>query len=95
MQSRITDPCGPAFEAAPTALKSGFRRDPVPIGAGGSIGFVGPLSDLFGGAPALLFGIGDPKSNPHAPDESLNETDWRRLIVSLVLLFQNLGNLPK
>jgi hypothetical protein len=38
-------------------------RDAVGIGCGGSIGFVGPLSELFGGAPALLVGIEDPASN--------------------------------
>ena len=32
-------------------------------GLGGSIGFVGPLTELFGGAPALLFGIEDPASH--------------------------------
>jgi acetylornithine deacetylase/succinyl-diaminopimelate desuccinylase-like protein len=90
----ITDPNGPAFEAALAALEAGYGRPPVGIGAGGTIGFVGPLSDLLGGAPALLFGIGDPKSSPHAPDESLNEGDWGRLMASLAHLFQNLGKLP-
>jgi acetylornithine deacetylase/succinyl-diaminopimelate desuccinylase-like protein len=91
----ITDPNGPAFEAALAALHAGFGRQPVAIGAGGTIGFVGPLSDLLGGAPALLFGIGDPKSSPHAPDESLHEEDWSHLMASLVHLFANLGSLPK
>ena len=90
----ITDPRGPAFEAALSALKTGYGQNPVPIGAGGSIGFVGPLADLLGGAPALLFGIGDPKSNPHAPNENVHEEDWRNLMASLALLFDNLGSLP-
>jgi acetylornithine deacetylase/succinyl-diaminopimelate desuccinylase-like protein len=55
---------------------------------------LGPLSDPLGGAPALLFGIGDPKSSPHAPDESLNEGDWSKLMASLAHLFQNLSGLP-
>ena len=50
----MTDPNGPAFEAALSAMRQGFDRDPVAIGCGGTIGFVGPLSDLFGRAPALL-----------------------------------------
>jgi acetylornithine deacetylase/succinyl-diaminopimelate desuccinylase-like protein len=90
----MTDPNGPAFEAALSAMKSGFKKEPVPIGCGGSIGFVGPLADLFGGAPALLFGIEDPKSNAHAPNESLHEGDWRKLMASLAYLFENLGDLP-
>jgi acetylornithine deacetylase/succinyl-diaminopimelate desuccinylase-like protein len=90
----MTDPNGPAFEAALAAMKQGFKKAPVAIGCGGTIGFVGPLADLFGGAPALLMGIEDPKSNAHAPNESLHEGDWKKLMASLALLFENLGNLP-
>jgi acetylornithine deacetylase/succinyl-diaminopimelate desuccinylase-like protein len=90
----MTDPNGPAFEAARSAMKAGFGRDAVGIGCGGTIGFVGPLADLLGGAPALLMGIEDPQSNAHAPDESLHEGDWKKLMTSLAQLFENLGNLP-
>lgn len=87
----MTDPTGPAFEAAVEAMRQGFGRDPISIGCGGTIGFVGPLADLFGGAPALLLGIEDPKSNAHAPNESLHEGDWKSLMRSLAHLFANLG----
>lgn len=90
----MTDPNGPAFEAALQALRAGFKKEPVPIGCGGTIGFVGPLADLFGGAPALLFGIEDAKANAHAPNESLHEGDFRKLMASLAHLFENLGKLP-
>lgn len=89
----ITDPNGPAFEAALGALRQGFDRDPVAIGCGGSIGFVGPLAELFGGAPALLIGIEDPSSNAHAPNESLHEGDFHKVMASLVGLFEQLGRL--
>jgi acetylornithine deacetylase/succinyl-diaminopimelate desuccinylase-like protein len=89
----MTDPNGPAFEAALAAMRGGFNRDPVGIGCGGSIGFVGPLAELFGGAPALLLGIEDPASNAHAPNESLHEADFKKLMASLVRLFDNLGKL--
>jgi cysteinylglycine-S-conjugate dipeptidase len=87
----MTDPTGPAFESAVEAMRQGFGREPISIGCGGTIGFVGPLADLFGGAPALLLGIEDPKSNAHAPNESLHEGDWQNLMRSLVHLFANLG----
>jgi acetylornithine deacetylase/succinyl-diaminopimelate desuccinylase-like protein len=87
----MTDPTGPAFEAAMHALRAGFDKAPVAIGCGGTIGFVGPLADLFGGAPALLLGIEDPRSNAHAPNESLHEGDWKSLMRSLVHLFDGLG----
>jgi len=90
----MTDPTGPAFEAALKAMKKGFGHKPVGIGCGGTIGFVGPLAELLGGAPALLFGIEDPKSNAHAPNESLHEGDWSKLMASLAHLFENLGKLP-
>jgi acetylornithine deacetylase/succinyl-diaminopimelate desuccinylase-like protein len=90
----MTDPTGPAFEAAMKALRTGFGKEPIGIGCGGTIGFVGPLADLFGGAPALLLGIEDPLSNAHAPNESLHEGDWYSLMRSLAQLFANLGELP-
>jgi len=90
----MTDPAGPAFDAALLSLEQGYKAKPAMIGCGGTIGFVGPLADLFGGAPALLLGIEDPQSNPHAPNESLHEADWRSLMRSLVHLFANLGALP-
>ncbi len=89
----MTDPNGPAFEAALGAMRDGFEHDPVAIGCGGTIGFVGPLSELFGGAPALLMGIEDPASNAHAPNESLHEGDFKKLMSSLVRLFSNIGKL--
>jgi acetylornithine deacetylase/succinyl-diaminopimelate desuccinylase-like protein len=89
----MTDPQGPAFDAALKALKAGYGAKPVAIGCGGSIGFVGPLAELFGGAPALLLGIEDPKTNAHAPDESLDGGDFRKLMASLAHLFENLGTL--
>ena len=77
-----------------SAMKAGFGKDPVGIGCGGTIGFVGPLAELLDGAPALLLGIEDPRSNAHAPNESLHEGDWKKLMASLAHLFENLGNLP-
>jgi len=91
----MTNPEGPAFTAAMKALKKGFGVKPVAIGCGGSIGFVGPLAELFNGAPALLLGIEDPLSNAHAPNESLHAGDFRKLTASLTHLFDQLGNLPE
>ncbi len=91
----MTDPTGPAFTAAEKALKKGFGARPVAIGCGGSIGFVGPLAELLGGAPALLLGIEDPVSNAHSPNESLHAGDFRKLTASLTHLFEQVGALPE
>jgi acetylornithine deacetylase/succinyl-diaminopimelate desuccinylase-like protein len=95
VSSWMTDPTGPAFSAAMSALKAGYDAEPLAIGCGGSIGFVGPLAELFGGAPALLLGIEDPESNAHAPNESLHAGDFRKLTRSLVHLFHELGRLDR
>ena len=89
----MTNPKGPAFEAARAAAESGFGRAPVLVGSGGSIGFVGPLAKLLGGAPALLLGIEDPLSKAHAPNESLHEGDLKKLTATLAHLMDNLGEL--
>ena len=88
----MTDPRGPAFEAAIAALEKGFKAKPVGIGCGGTIGFVRPLVELLGGAPALLLGIEDPDSNAHAPNESLHEGDWIKLIKSMAHLFGEIAS---
>src|SRR5262249_23025469 len=89
----MTDPNGPAFDAAMKAMKAGYDREPVAIGCGGGVGVGGPLGGVFGGGPALRLGSGGPKTNAHAPNESLDAGDFRKLTASLAHLFENLGKL--
>jgi acetylornithine deacetylase/succinyl-diaminopimelate desuccinylase-like protein len=86
-----TDPTGPAFDAARRALRAGFNADAMLMGVGGSIPFVGPFAEAFGGIPALLFGPDDPGSNIHGENESLHLADWYSLIRSEIHLLAELA----
>jgi acetylornithine deacetylase/succinyl-diaminopimelate desuccinylase-like protein len=63
------------------------------MGVGGSIPFVGPFADAFGGIPALLMGPDDPKSAIHGENESLHLADWASLIRSEAHLLHELAGL--
>jgi len=89
-----TDPEGPAFEAARRALKAGYGKPTAMIGAGGSLGFVGPLADPLGGAPCLLMGVEDPLCNAHSENESLHLGDFVKSMRSAVHLYDELSRVP-
>jgi Acetylornithine deacetylase/Succinyl-diaminopimelate desuccinylase and related deacylases len=81
------EPEGISYEAAVSALRKGYGRDPVFIGCGGTIPFVEPLTKHFGGIPALLIGLEDPFCNAHGENESLLLDDWRKGMLSAVHLY--------
>jgi acetylornithine deacetylase/succinyl-diaminopimelate desuccinylase-like protein len=86
-----TEARGPAFDAARRALAAGFGVDAVDIGCGGTIPFVGPFSNAFGGAPALLLGLEDPACNAHGENESLHLGDFRKAARACVHLLPELS----
>ena len=85
------EPEGWAFDATEKALRAGFGVDPVYMGVGGTIPFVGPFAAAFGGIPALLLGPADPGSRIHGEDESLHLGDFEKLVVSEALLLAELA----
>ena len=76
------------------ARRPGFGREAVMMGAGGSIGFVQPFSDLLKGAPCLLTGVEDPACGAHSENESLHLEDWKKCMRAAVHLYDELSRLP-
>ncbi len=88
----VTEPEGPAFEAARAALRDGFGREPALLGCGGTIPFIDPMAAAFGGPPCLLTGIEDPATNAHGEDESLHLGDFRRACLAEAFLLAELAD---
>ena len=87
----VTEPGGPAWEAAEAAMAAAYGRDPAALGCGGSIPFAEPFSEAFGGAPCLLVGIEDPATNAHGEDESLHLEDFTRACLTEAFLLDELA----
>ncbi len=87
----VTEPGGPAWDAAVAAMTAAYGRAPATVGCGGSIPFVQPFADAFGGAPCLLVGVEDPGSNAHGEDESLHLEDFARACLAETFLLAELA----
>lgn len=85
------DPDGPAFIAAGRAFAAAYGSQTRFIGVGGSIPFIQPFADAFGGAPALLTGVEDPDTRAHGIDESLHLEDWASACLGHAYLLAELG----
>lgn len=78
-------PEGAAYDAMRLAMREAWGRDPVHIGAGGSIPFVADLARAFPKAALLLTGASDPASNPHSENESVDLGDLERSVIAEAL----------
>jgi cysteinylglycine-S-conjugate dipeptidase len=69
---------GAAYSAMRRAMREAFGREPVDMGAGGSIPFLAAFAETFPSAALLLTGAMDPMGNAHSEDESLDLADFEK-----------------
>ncbi len=80
------------FQAAARAIEQGFGRAPVFCREGGSIPVVSTFQRELG-VPAILFGVGLPDENAHAPNERLDLGNFHNGIVASAMLYEEIGQL--
>jgi len=69
---------GAAYDAMRRAMTEAFGKEPVLMGAGGSIPFVAEFARQFPEATLMLTGAGDPKCNAHSENESVDLADLEK-----------------
>ena len=67
----MTEFDNPFVQAAGRAIEKGFGKEPVFNREGGSIPVVATFQEILG-LPSVLFGVGLPDENAHAPNERLD-----------------------
>ena len=84
----------PYVQAAARAFEIGFGKRPVYTREGGSIPIVMTFQQELG-APTVLFGIGVPDENAHAPDEKLDLGNFFGGILSSAYLLQEIAQIGR
>ena len=79
-------------QAAGRAIHQGFGRKPVFSREGGSIPVVATFQEVLG-LPSVLFGVGLPDENAHAPNEKLDLNNFHNGIIASSVLYQEIGSL--
>ena len=79
-------------QAAARAIERGFGKMPVFNREGGSIPVVSTFEQELG-VPSVLFGIGLPDENAHAPNEKLDLGNFHGGVIASAYLYEELGNL--
>ena len=80
----------PFMQAAARAVELGFGRKPVFTREGGSIPVVSTFEEQLG-VPSVLFGVGLPDENAHAPNEKLDLGNFHNGIIAAAYLYEEIG----
>jgi acetylornithine deacetylase/succinyl-diaminopimelate desuccinylase-like protein len=77
-------------QAAGRAIEQGFGKAPVFCREGGSIPVVSTFKDELG-VPAVLFGVGLPDENAHAPNERLDLSNFQNGVLAAAVLYDEIA----
>jgi acetylornithine deacetylase/succinyl-diaminopimelate desuccinylase-like protein len=84
----------PYVQAAGTAIEKGFGKRPLFAREGGSIPVVSTFQEELG-VPSLLFGIGLPDGNAHAPNEKLDLGNFYNGVIASVYLYEEIAKVGR
>src|SRR5689334_17837500 len=79
-------------QAAARAIERGFGQKPVLTREGGSIPVVSTFQEELG-LPSVLFGVGLPDENAHAPNEKLDVANFHNGIIASAILYQEIASI--
>jgi acetylornithine deacetylase/succinyl-diaminopimelate desuccinylase-like protein len=82
----------PYVQAAGRAIEKGFGRKPIFTREGGSIPVVSTFQEELG-LPSVLFGVGLPDENAHAPNEKLDAGNFHNGIIASACFYEEIGQL--
>ena len=77
-------------QAAGRAIQKGFGKEPVFNREGGSIPVVATFQEILG-LPSVLFGVGLPDENAHAPNEKLDLGNFHGGIIASAFLYDEIA----
>ncbi len=80
----------PYIQAAARAIERGFGRTPVFTREGGSIPVVSTFQEELG-VPSVLFGVGLPDENAHAPNEKLDLGNFHNGVIAAAYLYNEIA----
>src|SRR3954464_3555137 len=80
----------PYVQAAGRAIEKGFGRPPVFTREGGSIPVVSTFQEELG-LPSVLFGVGLPDENAHAPNEKLDVSNFHNGVIASAYLYDEIA----
>ena len=86
----MTDFDNKYVQAAGRAIQKGFGKEPVFNREGGSIPVVATFQEILG-LPSVLFGVGLPDENAHAPNEKLDLANFHGGIIASAFLYDEVA----